>query len=107
MPRALAISRIVVSEGLYLPRSSKLMYLGWYPLSKASASCVIPRSSRSVIKTRAKARFSRYARSSIVPRRAISCDSVAQLKVWFHKVYYPSGDFLELIRTVEVCGKGN
>jgi hypothetical protein len=92
MPSAFASSRMVVSEGLYLPRSSKLMYLGWYPLSNASASCVIPRSSRRVIRTRAKARFSKYARSSIVPSRAINDERVAQLTVWFHRVYYPFGD---------------
>lgn len=65
------------------------MYFGWYPLSNARDSCVIPRSSRSVIKTRAKARFSRYARSSDVPRRAISVEIVAHISVWFHKLYYP------------------
>ena len=60
---ALAISSIAVNEGLFLPRSKRLMYLGWYPLSKASVSCVIPRSSLSVIRTRAKALFSRAPRS--------------------------------------------
>ena len=60
---ALAISSMAVNEGLFLPRSKRLMYLGWYPLSKASVSCVIPRSSRSVIRTRAKALFSRDPRS--------------------------------------------
>ena len=64
---ALAISRIAVSEGLFLPLSKRLMYLGWYPLSNASVSCVIPRSSLSVIKTRAKALFSRAPRSVRLP----------------------------------------
>lgn len=79
-----------MSEGLYLPLSRRLMYFGWYPLSKASVSCVIPRSSRKVIKTRANALFSRYARSSELPRRAINVGILAQLNVWFHKLYYPS-----------------
>lgn len=65
------------------------MYLGWYPLSNARVSCVIPRSSRSAIKTRANARFSKYPRSSALPRRAIDVRIVAQLTVWFHKLYYP------------------
>jgi len=90
MLRALAISRIAVSEGLYLPLSRRLMYFGWYPLSKASVSCVIPRSSRRLIRTRANALFSRYARSSELPRRAIYGEILAQLNVWFHKLYYPS-----------------
>ncbi|SRR5713101_4369189 len=60
---ALAISSMAVSEGLFLPLSKRLMYFGWYPLSKARVSCVIPRSSLSVIRTRAKALFSRDPRS--------------------------------------------
>jgi hypothetical protein len=64
---ALAISSIAVSEGLFLPLSKRLMYLGWYPLSNASVSCVIPRSSLSVIRTRAKALFSRAPRSVRLP----------------------------------------
>jgi hypothetical protein len=65
------------------------MYFGWYPLSKARVSCVRPCSSRTVSKTRAKARFSKYARSSDVPRRAIDAKIVAHINVWFHKLYYP------------------
>ncbi len=64
---ALAISSMAVSEGLFLPLSKRLMYLGWYPLSNASVSCVIPRSSLSVIRTRAKALFSRAPRSVRLP----------------------------------------
>src|SRR5438874_2190655 len=64
---ALEISSIAVSEGLFLPLSKRLMYLGWYPLSNASVSCVIPRSSLSVIRTRAKALFSRAPRSVRLP----------------------------------------
>lgn len=93
IPSALAISSIVVREGLYLPRSRRLMYFGWYPLSKASTSWVMPRSSRRVIKTRAKARFSKYARSAVVPRRAIDPQIVAHISAWFHKVYYPRLEF--------------
>ncbi len=64
---ALAISSMAVNDGLFLPLSKRLMYLGWYPLSKASVSCVIPRSSLSVIRTRAKALFSRAPRSVRLP----------------------------------------
>jgi hypothetical protein len=64
------------------------MYLGWYPLSKASVSCVMPRSSRKVIRTRANARFSRYPRLSRLVVRAITAKSLAQLSLWFHKLYY-------------------
>jgi hypothetical protein len=81
---------MAVREGLYLPLSRRLMYFGWYPLSKASVSCVSPRSSRRVIKTRAKARFSRYPRSLAPAGRAIDVEIVAQLSIWFHKLYYPS-----------------
>jgi hypothetical protein len=88
MLRAFEISRIAVNEGLYLPRSSRLMYLGWYPLSKANVSCVMPRSSRKDIRTRAKARFSRYPRLSRLVARAISAKSLAQLSLLFHKLYY-------------------
>ncbi len=63
----LAISSIAVREGLFLPLSKRLMYLGWYPLSKASASWLIPRSCLSVIRTRAKALFSRAPRSVRLP----------------------------------------
>lgn len=79
MPRTRASSRIAIKEGLFFPRSSKLIYFGWYPLSKASASCVIPRSSRSVISTRAKARFSRAPRSSMLPERAIGSPDRGQI----------------------------
>ena len=75
--------------GCTFPLSRRLMYFGWYPLSKANVSCVIPRSSRKVIKTRAKARFSRYPRSSMLPRRAIDIGIVAHVNIWFHKLYYP------------------
>ncbi len=64
---ALAISSIAVKDGLFLPLSKRLMYLGWYPLSKASVSCVRPRSSLRVIRTRAKALFSRAPRSVRLP----------------------------------------
>ena len=64
---ALAISSMAVSEGLFLPLSKRLMYLGWYPLSNASVSCVTRRSSLSVIRTRAKALFSRAPRSVGLP----------------------------------------
>jgi hypothetical protein len=65
------------------------MYFGWYPLSNASASCVIPRSSRNVKSARANARFSRYPRSSELPERAIGKRIVAHLSILFHKLYYP------------------
>jgi hypothetical protein len=65
------------------------MYLGWYPLSNAKASCVTSRSSRRVTRTRAKARFSKYPRSSELTRRAIEDRIVAWLCVLFHKLYYP------------------
>ena len=63
----LAISSMAVREGLFLPLSKRLMYLGWYPLSKASASWLMPRSCRIVIRTRAKALFSRAPRSVRLP----------------------------------------
>ena len=55
---ASANSRIVVKDGLNLARSRRLMYFGWYPLSKPNCSCVKPRRSRSSTNTEAKARFS-------------------------------------------------
>jgi len=53
-----ANSRIAVRDGLNLARSRRLMYLGWYPLSKPSCSWVRPRRCRSSVRTIAKARFS-------------------------------------------------
>jgi hypothetical protein len=79
---------MAVRDGLYLPRSSRLIYLGWYPLSNASTSCVIPRCSRNVIRTRANARFSRYPRLPALPDRAIAKAIVAQVSILFHKLYY-------------------
>jgi hypothetical protein len=95
MLRAFEISRMAVSEGLYFPLSRRLMYFGWYPLSKASVSCVIPCSSRNVIKTRANARFSRYPRLSTPPARAMNAKILTQLSIWFHKLYYPSTECSE------------
>lgn len=89
MLSAFEISSMAVSEGLYFPLSRRLMYFGWYPLSNARASCVIPRSSRKVMRTRANARFSRYPRLSTLPNGAIGRRIVAQLSIWFYKVYYP------------------
>ena len=80
MPRTRAISRMAIKEGLFFPRSSKLMYFGWYPLSKANVSWVIRRSSRSVINTRANARFSRAPRSSMLPERAIGSPDRGQIQ---------------------------
>lgn len=56
--KASANSRIAVNEGLNLARSRRLIYFGWYPLSKPNCSCVKPRRSRSSTNTAAKARFS-------------------------------------------------
>lgn len=64
------------------------MYFGWYPLSNASASWVMPRSSRNVMRTRANARFSRCPRLSALLNRAINARIVAQLNILFHRVYY-------------------
>jgi hypothetical protein len=93
---------MAVSDGLYLPRSRRLMYLGWYPLSNASVSCVIPRSSRNVMRTRANARFPRYPRLSALPDRAIGKRIVAQISILFHKLYYlyeTTADYLvDLVR---------
>lgn len=58
IPRESASSRIVVKEGLNLALSKRLIYFGWYPLSKPNCSCVRPRRSRSSTRTAAKARFS-------------------------------------------------
>ncbi len=57
-PSVSANSRIAVRDGLNLARSRRLMYLGWYPLSKPSCSWVRPRRCRSSVRTIAKARFS-------------------------------------------------
>ncbi len=58
MVNASANSRIAVKDGLNLARSRRLIYFGWYPLSKPNCSCVKPRRSRSSTKTAANARFS-------------------------------------------------
>src|SRR5260370_24280951 len=57
-PSVSANSRIAVSDGLNLALSRRLMYLGWYPLSKPSCSWVRPRRRRSSVRTMANARFS-------------------------------------------------
>ncbi len=56
--KASANSRMVDKDGLNLARSRRLIYFGWYPLSKPNCSCVKPRRSRSSTKTAANARFS-------------------------------------------------
>ncbi len=66
-----ASSRIVVSEGLYLPRSRRLMYFGWYPLSKPSASWERDRSSLSSMRARAKARLSGASFAGVLPPNGI------------------------------------
>jgi len=80
MPSTRAISRMAINEGLFFPRSSRLMYFGWYPLSKARASWVMLRSSRRFSSTRAKARFSRAPRSSMLPERAIGSPDRGQIQ---------------------------
>lgn len=57
-PSASASSRIAASDGLNLALSRRLIYLGWYPLSKPSCSWVRPRRRRSSVRTMANARFS-------------------------------------------------
>jgi len=43
--KASANSRMVDKDGLNLARSRRLIYFGWYPLSKPNCSCVKPRRS--------------------------------------------------------------
>ena len=68
---ASANSRIVVKEGLNLARSRRLIYFGWYPLSKPNCSCVKPRRSRSSTNTEAKARFSGVLGTFLFAKAAI------------------------------------
>jgi hypothetical protein len=102
MSRAREISRIAVSDGLYLPLSRREIYFGWYPLSNASVSCVIPRSSRRVMRTRANARFSKYPRSSVLTNRVIDNGIVTQHSICYHTVYYPTDKRLVVSRASAV-----
>jgi len=69
--KASANSRIVVKDGLNLARSRRLIYFGWYPLSKPNCSCVKPRRSRSSTNTAAKARFSAVLGTFLFAKAAI------------------------------------
>jgi hypothetical protein len=68
---ASANSRIAVKDGLNLARSRRLIYFGWYPLSKPNCSCVKPRRSRSSTKTVANARFSGVLGTFLLVKAAI------------------------------------
>src|SRR5258708_30433918 len=101
MPKASAISIMVVRDGLYLARSRRLMYFAWYPLFEARASCDRARSLRNWIKTRANALFSEAAVPTVLP-----CDGIRSTNTLPAQCIIPQSILSHETETHSVSAKG-
>src|SRR5258706_14482549 len=101
MPKASAISIMVVRDGLYLARSRRLMYFAWYPLFEARASCDRPRSLRSWTKTRANALFSEAPVPTVLP-----CDGIRSTNILSAQCMIPQSILSHEKETGPVSAKG-